>query len=160
MVDKGLDKGIGSLIDLKMYLQSKAHPGYPYDGPLHSWVACANNVTSEAPQYYWYVVASCANAAHDTKKTFEECAGRVPAAAVQPVRDCVTDTARANALVTEMHKIADSYGDYPTVLIDGSTSPAIPEPDTHGDKVGPLIKQICKLARGKGVSSLPPACSA
>ena len=83
LVNKGLDKGIGSLIDLKMYLQSKAHPGYPYDGPLHSWVACANNVTSEAPQYYWYVVASCANAAHDTKKTFEECAGKVPAAAVQ-----------------------------------------------------------------------------
>ena len=82
-VDQSLDKGVGALVDLKMYLQSKAHPGYPYSSPLHSWVACANNVTSGAPQFYWYVVASCANAAHDANKTFEECAATVPAAAVQ-----------------------------------------------------------------------------
>ena len=66
--------------------------------------------------------------------------------------------AEAKALVAAMHAIGDSYGDYPTVLIDGQPDAAIPEPDTHGDKVEPLIAEVCRRA-GIGNATLPAACS-
>lgn len=151
-------RGIGELIELRVYFQSKAHPGYPYDAALHSWVACANNVTSGAPDYFWYEVAACASGAKDANATFHECLAEVPPAAVQPVRDCIADDGRAEALVAEMHKIGDSYGDFPTVLLNGKTSPSVPEPDMHGDKVGPLLKEVCRLSQG-AKKPLPAACA-
>jgi len=138
-----------------MYLQKDAHPGYEYKPALHSWVACANNVTFNvnASQYFWYQVAACANA----NESMESCIAKVPKAAVEPVQACRSDASRASSLVAAMHAIGDSVNDFPTILINGKTSASIPEPDTHGDAVGPLIKEICNLS--KHVKKLPPACT-
>lgn len=144
-----------------MVLQSKAHPGYPYSSELHEWTACASNVSlasRDAPEYYWYQVAACANAAKDTNATFDTCLTKVPAAAVQPVHECLADAPRVAALVKTMHTIGDSFGDYPTVLINGKQSPRVPEPDMHGDKVGPLLAELCHQAKAHGVAPLPAAC--
>jgi hypothetical protein len=162
LIESGLKHGLGSLIDLRMYLQSNAHPGYPYDTALHAWTACATNIsafTRDAPSYYWYRVASCANDAHDANRTVEACAAEVPAEAIAPIRACLADPTRAAALVEAMHKIGDSYRDFPTIVIDGAVPSDVPEPDTHGDDVQPLIKKICKLASARGIAPLPDACA-
>ena len=56
----------------------------------------------------------------------------------------------SKVLVRAMHAIGDSYGDYPTILINGQPDAAIPEPDTHRDRVEPLIREVCRRARGAG----------
>lgn len=156
---QGLDAGIGSITDLKMYLQSHAHRGYTYNDALHKWVACAMYWPAAMrtdPQYTWYRVASCANAG----KSVDSCAAQEPKQFVQPLYECMQRN-ESTALVAAMHAVGDAYHDYPTVLINGQADPNIPEPDTHGDRVTPTIKEVCKkysyqLPPG---GTLPSACS-
>jgi hypothetical protein len=162
LVKQGLSAGIGKLMSLQVAFKTGSHSGYPTDDSLHSWVACGANVSSTGDdQFYWYQVASCACGNRKEQSALEECAKGVPAAAVAPVRACMADTARAQALTSAMHKYADSFKDYPWVIVDGDDK-AVPEPDTHGDKVEPLLAKVCERAQQAHAwpaSDLPAACA-
>eukprot|EP00933_Yihiella_yeosuensis_P073833 TRINITY_DN8259_c0_g2_i1.p1 TRINITY_DN8259_c0_g2~~TRINITY_DN8259_c0_g2_i1.p1 ORF type:complete len:208 (-),score=38.95 TRINITY_DN8259_c0_g2_i1:126-749(-) len=154
LVEKGLKKGLGEIMELHVYLKTGSHPGIQNDPMYHPWVACANNITGASDkQYYWFQVAACANPG----KTIDSCISDVgmPSALVAPVKACMSDTARSTALVEESAKIGNSYNDYPWPLVNGFAS--LPEPDTHDDNIEPLIRAVCKDSQAK---PLPSACDA
>ena len=83
---------------------------------------------------------------------------RGQAGGVRRTAEGVHEEGETPTLVAAMHAIAETYRDFPTVLINGAPDPAVPEPDTHGDDVQPLIQEVCRLAGASG-ATLPPACA-
>lgn len=156
LVQDGLKKGLGKVMGLSVFLRSGAHPGIANDPDYQPWVACANNVTGTSDdEYWWFQVAACANPG----RTVQECikSTKMPASLVEPIQQCMSDTDRASMLVAATHRVGDTYKDFPWPLIGGKAS--LPEPDTHGDNIGPLIKAVCEQAASSGAVQLPEACN-
>lgn len=133
----------------------------PYDGnfsDMHALVACAMLDPAAArtdANYTWFRIYSCCNG--HVQRSVEECSADKPAEFVEPLKVCMKKR-ETPTLIAAMHAIAETYRDFPTVLINGAPDPAVPEPDTHGDDVQPLIQEVCRLAGASG-ATLPPACA-
>mmetsp|Transcript_52424 Transcript_52424/g.150291 ORF Transcript_52424/g.150291 Transcript_52424/m.150291 type:complete len:205 (+) Transcript_52424:68-682(+) len=157
LVNSGLKRGLGTILSMIAYFKEGSHPGIESDPSLHPWVACANNVTGDKDaEYWWYRVAMCANPG----QTVESCIDSInmPADLVEPIRECTNDPSKSSKLVNDMHLYGNEFQRFPWPLRDGKA--CLPQPDTHGDDITPLIQVVCKLAGDSGISPLPPACDA
>ncbi len=153
----GLDHGLGSAIELKVYLRTLPHPGFHYDTKLHGWVACANFATGASDSdYFWYRVAACANGNPANTSAVDRCMNIVPCNnckdVLAEIGACMSNSTLLTQLVADMHAIGDAAHDYPVVTVRDKP---VPEPDTHGDDPSALIEQVCSLAQ----PPLPPACA-
>eukprot|EP00666_Eupelagonemidae_sp_cell4sb_P014450 gene14450-19500_t len=102
----GLKQGIGSVIDLKVYL-TKGEESNGHDvSNIQKWMACGGDVTrTEDPHYYFYRVGACA---WKSGTTIESCIKKtkVPASdgdILERIQNCTKDSARAKRLVTAMN---------------------------------------------------------
>jgi len=155
LVERGLKKGLGSILGMQVRFKEGSHAGITSDPALHPWVACGNDITGTSdPGYSWYQVAACANPGKTIAACIEEVA--MPEDKVGPLQACMSGP-RAAQLVATMHEEASSYRFFPWA---SAGSEVMPEPDTHGDDVGSLIAAVCRQAAAAGAPSLPEACRA
>jgi len=137
LVNSGLKRGLGTIMSMIAYFKEGSHAGIESDPLLHPWVACANNVTGDKDaEYWWYRVAMCANPG----QTVESCIDSVkmPADLVEPIRECTNDPSKSSKLVNDMHLYGNGFQRFRWPLIDGKA--CLPQPDTHGDDITPLIQ--------------------
>ena len=107
------------------------------------------------PAYTWYKIYACCNG--HTQKSVDECSKNEPKEIVQPLYECMKRK-EVVSMKAAMHAVADSFMDFPTVLVDGKPG-IVPEPDTHGDDPTALIKEVCKRAAAAGATDMPSACA-
>eukprot|EP00927_Polykrikos_kofoidii_P020057 TRINITY_DN19454_c0_g1_i1.p1 TRINITY_DN19454_c0_g1~~TRINITY_DN19454_c0_g1_i1.p1 ORF type:complete len:248 (-),score=21.82 TRINITY_DN19454_c0_g1_i1:203-871(-) len=167
LITQGLKHGLGSMMNMSVYLRS-GHTSHSEGGDaIHSWVACGNAmVGSSDPDYLWYRVAVCAMPGGDildkclTKYTSKH--GTDASTKLRPVHECVNDAVRSQRLVNEMHAVADKYHSFPSVLVDDEE---LPPPDQEDNRLTTLIAKLCDKTRvhmlevaGNTKPSLPTLC--
>ena len=148
LVSKGLDKGLGPLMNMTVLFIAGHHPGIFADPQFLPFAACAQDVGGDV-DYTWYKVLTCANPGEQ----IETCCKKVnlPADQYTTIHSCMANTTRSATLVTDMNKRASATAsDYPWAIVDGKT---MPEPDTHRDDITPTIEAVCSASQSK-----PEAC--
>eukprot|EP00747_Dinoflagellata_sp_TGD_P212707 gnl/TRDRNA2_/TRDRNA2_85768_c0_seq1.p1 gnl/TRDRNA2_/TRDRNA2_85768_c0~~gnl/TRDRNA2_/TRDRNA2_85768_c0_seq1.p1 ORF type:complete len:255 (-),score=43.62 gnl/TRDRNA2_/TRDRNA2_85768_c0_seq1:122-886(-) len=147
LVAQGLKKGLGAIMDMKVYYVQGHHAGIDFDPQLHSWVACSQDMGANSPvaqdsTYMWYQVTACSNPG----KKIDDCIHEtgMPNTMVNAIKSCVNNHARQQALVTKMQSDqATKVVSFPWAIVDGVS---LPEPDENGNDVTPLIALVCAKA--------------
>lgn len=150
----GLQRGLGSIMNLTVNFRDGSHPGVEYDGKLHAWAACASKlqIGAQDADGFWYQTIACV---HSLQQSIEECVEAVgmPQNLSDPMLTCVKGPS-AKSLVQAMHTGSAAIDDFPWVLVN---SKAMPPPDMDEDRVEPVVRAIC-VAAGKSRAALVPAC--
>lgn len=151
----GLKKGLGKVMDMKVYLPTGKEGGNEDVKNLQKWTACGGNVTAaEDPYYYFYRVQACS---FKSGTKVSECITNthVPApdkGIVEKIQTCTNNTALANELVSAMNTHAKKIHGYPTIYVGGKK---------QGSSSGKaIVAAICALAQEQmpDVVKDVPAC--
>jgi len=153
LVEQGLKKGLGNLMNLKVYLAAGAHGDAAENKALHEWVACGNTVDPGLDRTYtWYQVSACAMTG---AKTVDECnkTSPLPAAAQSYMAKCLHDT-NLQSIVEKNHQEAAATKDYPSIWVDGTQ---LQQPDQNANRLDDLLLKVCGVTLMR-TEAKPQAC--
>lgn len=147
----GLKKGLGNVIDLKVYLTTGKEGGNEEVTKIQKWMACGGDLTREEdPHYYFYRAGACA---FKSGSKLDDCITKekVPAATLAAIQNCTSDSARAKKLVSAMNGHVSKKGvhSFPSIYVNGKSD---------GGSVSSIVSKVCSLAKSRSLEVDPEAC--